>query len=222
MMNYLIAEEFVSINGEGRWAGALAHFLRFPSCNLNCSYCDTRWVNEKDFTASEMTLEQILDLVRSSGLRHVTVTGGEPLLQKGILPLLQALSALPLLQVEVETNGSIALAPLLRALPAVSFTMDYKLPSSGMEARMHLDNLKHLRAHDALKLVCGSREDLLRGKALVEAYGLAGRLPIFLSPVFGVLDPQEMVEFMKKEGLSMLRLQLQLHKFIWSPTQRGV
>lgn len=221
-MSYPVAEEFVSINGEGRWAGELAHFIRFPGCNLDCSYCDTKWVNEKHFTAKKMTTEEIFSLVRASGVRHVTLTGGEPLLQPRITPLLQALTEIPEVRVEVETNGSVKLAPFMEAAPGVSFTMDYKLPSSGMEARMCADNLLQLRPSDTLKLVCGGRADLERGKALIEEYGLAERVPVLLSPVFGAIEPVEIVEFMKEQKWFAARLQLQLHKFIWPPTQRGV
>lgn len=221
-MTYPLAERFVSINGEGQWAGKLSYFLRFPVCNLRCSYCDTKWVNEKGFTAKNLKLEEILAAVRASGVEQVTVTGGEPLLQPGMGDLLLALSELPGVQVEVETNGSVPLERFQAAAPRVSFTMDYKLPFSGMEERMHLPNLLLLRGRDALKLVCGSRGDLERARELLVEYNLSGRVPVFFSPVYGSLEPAEIVNFFKEAGLSQVRLQLQLHKFIWPPEQRGV
>ena len=100
--------------------------------------------------------------------------------------------------------------------------MDYKLPSSGMEQRMCLENMMHLTAADTVKFVCGSREDLARAAAVMRTYDLIERTHVYLSPVFGQIDPQEMVAFMMKEKLNDVRLQLQLHKFIWDPNERGV
>lgn len=220
-MTYPIAECFLSINGEGQRAGELAVFLRFPGCNLACSYCDTAWVNELDCTAEPMETEEILSFVASSGARNVTVTGGEPLLQPGMKELLRDLTGAGF-DVEVETNGSVDLAPFLKSAPGACFTMDYKLPGSGMEAQMHLPNLALLRREDTIKLVCGSREDLLRVKALLETGVISGGARLYISPVFGQISPEEIVAFMKKEKWAEVRLQLQLHKFIWPPELRGV
>jgi len=221
-MTYPVAERFVSINGEGRCAGQLALFLRFPGCNLACSYCDTAWVNEAGAPVENLEVDELLREVENSGVRHLTVTGGEPLLQPNIAALLSALSDLPSIQVEVETNGSVDLEPFMQAAPRVCFTMDYKLPYSGMEAKMHLGNLALLRETDCLKFVCGSRADLQRAKELIEAHQLDARVPVYLSPVFGTITADEMVTFMKEEALVGVRLQLQLHKFIWPPEMRGV
>lgn len=221
-MSYALVERFVSINGEGPKAGQLALFLRFPGCNLQCSYCDTAWANADSAPREWLSLAALSACVLRAGVSQVTITGGEPLMRNDMSRLLSTLSGLPNIQVEVETNGSIPLDPFLAAAPAVSFTMDYKLPSSGMESRMHLENLHLLRPTDSLKFVCGSRSDLIRAAALVQEYKLQTRTMVFLSPVFGQIEPLEMVEFMKAEGLSGLRLQLQLHKFIWPPEERGV
>lgn len=219
-MTYSLAERFVSINGEGQHVGLLAVFLRFPGCNLRCSYCDTQWANETDCTVESLSKEEILSYVAKTGVHHVTVTGGEPLLQAGIAELLQSLSMLPHVQVEVETNGSVDLSPFLKAAPLVHYTMDYKLPGSGMEPAMHRPNLTQLRETDTLKFVCGSASDLTRMSEILDKYPL--RVPIYLSPVFGQITPADMVDFMKDTALSQVRLQLQLHKFIWPPEQRGV
>lgn len=220
-MTYPIAECFLSINGEGQQAGELAVFLRFPGCNLACSYCDTAWVNEPDCLTEPMETEEILSFVKGTGAKNVTVTGGEPLLQPEIAALLRILAEAGY-DVEVETNGSIDLAPFQKIAPRVRFTMDYKMPGSGMETKMHRPNLTLLRREDTLKLVCSSREDLLRMKALLETGELETCAQLYISPVFGRITPQEIVEFMKKEKLAQVRLQLQLHKFIWPPEQRGV
>ena len=220
-MTYPIAECFLSINGEGQRAGELAVFLRFPGCNLACSYCDTAWATEPDCPAEPMETEEILSFVKGTGAQNVTVTGGEPLLQPGIAELLRVLTGAGY-DVEVETNGSVDLVPFLEAAPGARFTMDYKLPGSGMEAQMHRPNLALLRREDTLKLVCGSRKDLLRVKELLESGVFQGGARLYISPVFGEITPQEIVEFMKKEKLVQVRLQLQLHKFIWPPEKRGV
>ena len=106
-----VAERFVSINGEGRRAGELAVFLRFCKCNLQCSFCDTRWANSDDVDAEVMTTRQITSYVMSTGVQNVTLTGGEPLLQKNIGTLIASQDALGL-DIEIETNGSVPLKTL--------------------------------------------------------------------------------------------------------------
>lgn len=222
METFEVVELFESINGEGRKAGQLAQFVRFRGCNLNCSYCDTRWANEKDAAFAAMTGEEILAKLVASGIRNVTLTGGEPLAQKHIADLLELLAAQGSLQVEIETNGSIPLSPFLQIENRPSMTMDYKLPSSGMERFMCPDNLKLLQEQDTLKFVCGSGEDLARAAEIIKAYELCGRCAVYFSPVFGQIEPKDMVEFLKENRLNGVNLQLQLHKFIWNPEERGV
>jgi len=137
MCSLSVAEKFVSINGEGRRAGELAVFLRFCKCNLHCSFCDTRWANSDDVAAHAMTVKQLTDYVMSTGIKNVTLTGGEPLLQKHILDLIAALDACGL-YVEIETNGSVPLKTFAPFPINTSVTMDYKLPGSGMENFMCL------------------------------------------------------------------------------------
>lgn len=220
MGTFQLAESFVSINGEGQKAGELALFLRFTGCNLRCSYCDTMWANEADAPFTLKTTEELLQIAQDSGIINVTLTGGEPLLQPHIAELIEALLTDSHL-VEIETNGAVPLAPLLEKLTVrPSFTMDYKLPSSGMESQMCMDNFAHLCETDTLKFVCGSHEDLVRAKEIIDEYKPLCR--IYLSPVFGQIDPQDMVEFMKQNRMNGFRLQLQLHKFIWDPNEKGV
>lgn len=221
-MSYALVEHFVSINGEGPHAGALALFLRFPGCNLQCSYCDTTWANEANCPTESYSLDEIVDAVRTAQVAHVTITGGEPLLQPNMDDLLAALVTLPDRAIEIETNGSVLLTPFLQRTPSVSFTMDYKLPASGMEAFMQAENLGLLRERDSLKFVCGSLADLNRAAQLIREQDLTRRTKVFLSPVYGALHPATMVDFMKENALRGLRLQLQMHKFIWPPEQRGV
>lgn len=218
-MTFDLAEKFISINGEGRWAGELAVFLRFSGCNLRCSYCDTMWANEKDCVTTSNSIDDIERFVTNSGAKHVTVTGGEPLLQENIFALFELLTNLNV-QIEVETNGSVLLAPFMEKFPNASFTMDYKMPSSNMENKMCLQNLPILRCNDTLKLVSGSYSDLEKAKDLIDT--VDENVLIFLSPVFGEIEACDMVDYIIKNKLTRLKLQLQLHKYIWNPDEKGV
>lgn len=220
-MSYPVAEKFVSINGEGTRAGELAAFIRFKGCNLNCGYCDTKWANSADAPALWETAGEIRDFVEKSGVTNVTLTGGEPLLQKDLYTLIELLMKNGR-SVEIETNGSIPIAELSRKEYRPIFTMDYKLPSSGMEESMCRENFGYLEREDVVKFVSGSAVDLERAAQIIEEYALVGRCHVYISPVFGSIEPREIVEFMKERGLNGVRLQLQLHKFIWSPDAKGV
>ena len=184
-----VAEKFISINGEGTRAGELAVFVRFTSCNLRCSYCDTMWANEPGCPYEEMSPEQICDYVRSTGIKNVTLTGGEPLLQKDMGELIGLLIKNCCVRVEIETNGAVDLRPFAE-LPEGRpvFTMDYKLPSSGYEDRMRLLDRCH----------------------------------VYFSPVFGRIEPAEIVDFMLNKRMNKARIQIQMHKVIWDPNERGV
>lgn len=216
-----VVERFVSINGEGPRAGELAVFVRFQGCNLQCSYCDTRWANDPGCPFEDRSPQEIADEIRRDGIRNVTLTGGEPLLQPDMPLLLARLAEIPGLRVEVETNGSVPLAPFCGAARPV-FTMDYKLPGSGCEHAMVTDNFTLLKPEDTVKFVCGSLSDLERAEAVIRAYDLTGRCHVYLSPVFGAIDPADMVDYMARQKLNDVRLQLQMHKFIWDPDKRGV
>ena len=218
---YRLAEHFISINGEGQRAGHLALFLRFTGCNLRCSYCDTMWANDANAPHEAVTLDRIASIAQdalSQGVRFATLTGGEPLLQPGIGGVIALLTELGM-QPEIETNGSVPLEDFCTP-HRPSFTMDYKLPSSGMEAHMCVENFALLQRCDTVKFVCGSREDVLRAKEIAVQY--RPQCPLFLSPVFGKIEPAEIVEIMKAQHMGDFRLQLQLHKFIWNPNERGV
>ncbi len=222
-MLYKVVEKFTSINGEGLRAGQLAVFIRFSSCNLDCNYCDTSWANEPGVAYESMTAEQIYNYIINSGLRNVTLTGGEPLLQENISELLLLLGRNENLRIEVETNGSIDLGPFLQLdNKNVAFTMDYKLPFSGMERQMLISNLKYLGEKDILKFVVQDVEELKFVKDLITAYNLQGKTNLFISPVYGAIDPETIVEYMLAQGWNDVNLQVQLHKIIWGQDSRGV
>lgn len=213
-----LAEIFNSIDGEGIRAGKLATFIRLAGCNLRCSYCDTPYA----LALSDGKEISVDDIVRTIGENHyITITGGEPLIHPETKELVQKLASLGY-EVNIETNGSIDITPFL--LHDVIITMDYKCPSSGWEPAMILSNLERLRKGDVLKFVV-SKEDLPAVRMILRNYKIQAQ--IYLSPVFGAIEPVEIVEFMRQlqtEGLDMdnARVQLQLHKYIWEPNKRGV
>lgn len=219
-----VVEKFVSIDGEGPRAGELAAFIRFKGCNLNCTYCDTKWANRADCEARDESADELAAWVQRAGIRNVTLTGGEPLLQRGIGELIARLID-DGCRVEVETNGSIDIAPFC-ADPAHRpvFTLDCKLSgaSAACVQAMRPENYQYLGPHDSVKFVCGSREDLESARQIIEAYDLERTCHVFLSPVFGQIQPVTIVDFMEKQKLNGVRLQLQLHKIIWDPMTRGV
>lgn len=222
MANFKVVEIFESINGEGRRVGQLAIFIRLQKCNLNCSYCDTRWANGDDAPYTLMSEDEIYDRILKSGIKNITLTGGEPLLHKDVEILLEKIGENPNLSLEIETNGSIELEKFSKLKNPPLFTMDYKLPSSKMENKMCLDNFKYLTLKDTVKFVVGTIEDLKKAKEIIERYSLIGKCAVYFSPVFNFIDPVEIVEFMKENRLNGVNLQLQIHKFIWDPESKGV
>ncbi|MDO4460453.1 MAG: putative 7-carboxy-7-deazaguanine synthase QueE [Clostridia bacterium] len=213
-------EKFCSINGEGTRAGELAVFVRFKGCNLRCSYCDTMWANEADCPYTEESPEEIVKYVLDTGIRNVTLTGGEPLLQNDIKELINLLLDAGL-RVEIETNGAVSLAPFCD-YKRLAFTMDYKLPSSGCEDKMILGNFELLCENDTVKFVSGSEEDLEKALDIINRYKLTERCHVYFSPVFGSIEPVKIVDFMLGNKLNEARLQIQMHKVIWDPNERGV
>jgi 7-carboxy-7-deazaguanine synthase len=222
MATYDVVEKFVSINGEGTRAGQLAVFVRFAGCNLNCSFCDTKWANEKNVAAQKLTETEIVDYIKSTGVTNVTLTGGEPLLRDGMRELLAALRDIHGIYVEIETNGSVDIEEFRIDENFPAFTMDYKLPGSGMEQCMNLENFEKLKKSDTVKFVAGSRQDLERAKEVIDKNGLLRKCSVYFSPVFGRIEPREIVEFMVENRMNGVNMQLQMHKFIWEPDRKGV
>jgi 7-carboxy-7-deazaguanine synthase len=217
-----VVEKFVSINGEGRRCGQLATFIRFAGCNLNCGYCDTAWANDRKVAFDPMTAEEVYAYIKDTQVTNVTLTGGEPLLQQDMGELLELLSQDTELYVEIETNGSVLLSKFSGLENPPSFTMDYKLPSSGMERMMALENFDHLTEKDTVKFVSGSMVDLEKARELINKYKLTEKTSIFISPVFGDIELESIVDFMKDNQMNGVNMQVQLHKIIWDPNERGV
>ena len=183
MAIYKVVEIFKSINGEGKKSGQLTMFIRFQKCNLCCTYCDTKWAIKESAPYTLMSDEEIYNKVIESGVKNVTLTGGEPLIQYEIEDLLLRFSNNKEISVEIETNGSISIENLTKMKNGPSFTMDYKLPASQMEEHMFLDNFKHLRGNDTVKFVAMDSNNLERLKEIVYKYDLIGKCNVYLSPV---------------------------------------
>ena len=213
----LVNEIFSSIEGEGIRSGYPVTFIRLYGCNLHCSYCDTRYSCEGgDF--KQMSVDEILDVVADLGFHRVTVTGGEPLIHKDVNELLMALIKAGY-EVNIETNGAVYVAPYTHSAKMI-ITLDYKSISSGENASMWLSNIPLLRKRDVLMFVVGSQEDLDDMRRIVIDYNPI--CSIYVSPIFGKIEPKEIVEYIKEHKLENCRVQLQMHKFIWPPQQRGV
>lgn len=231
MDKFKVVEIFSSIEGEGIRSGYLTTFIRLHGCNLSCSYCDSSYAC-KGNEYTEMSFEEIYNKVQKFGNYRVTLTGGEPLLTEDAWRMANLL-AIPGYEINIETNGSIALSESKHR--NIFYTMDYKCPSSGMEEHMVIPNLEILMKTaeidlpNVLKFVVGNSGDLNTMKKIIEGYNLlhkenigAPKVEIFVSPVFGKIDMQQIVNFMKKNNMKNVRIQTQLHKQIWNPEMRGV
>jgi len=214
-----VIEKFVSINGEGLKQGELAVFIRFANCNLRCSYCDTKYSFDNP-KYTEESIDDIVNYIKEQNVRNITLTGGEPLIQKDVDILMQRLSDLGYM-IEIETNGSIDIKPFIN-IPNVSFTLDYKLPVSLMEKHMNLNNYKYITKNDSVKFVCGTIEDLNKSLSVIKENDLINKTNCMISPVFNMIELPKIVEFLIKNNLNGVKMCLQIHKFIWDPNKRGV
>ena len=217
---YKVNEIFLSIDGEGYRTGLPVVFIRLYGCNLNCSYCDTRYSCEQQ-EYKEMSLYDILAQVLSYGVPRVTLTGGEPLIHPGVKDLIVSLVANDI-EVNIETNGAVDLDEFIefKYNSKVIFTMDYKCKSSGMEEKMILSNLVFLQPKDVIKFVVSNYNEMEEMEYILEASKCKAQA--YVSPVFGAIEPKELVEYVLDNGLNDVKVQVQLHKIIWEPTKRGV
>ena len=209
-----VCEIFLSIQGESTYAGLPCVFIRMSGCNLRCAYCDTTYAYEEGMELSE---EDIFKQAVSYGISLIEITGGEPLMQKDVFQLIKRLldSSLTVL---VETNGSINFSGVDRRAIII---MDIKSPGSGMCEMMDLENLRLLKSQDELKFVIADRGDYEWTRDFIRKHGLSGKCTILLSPVFGVFSPRDLSRWMLDDRLRA-RLNLQLHKYIYGPEERGV
>ena len=214
-----VNEIFGSIDGEGLRTGELATFIRLAGCNLRCRYCDTSYAL-KNCDGKEMSIDEILNEAHKIGFKNITLTGGEPLIHKNVNELINRLIVEDF-NVNIETNGSIDITPYLKN--NVLITMDYKTPGSGEVEKMLLSNISKLRESDVLKFVC-NKDDLEHVTKVLKEY--KPKCYVYLSPIFNEIEPYELVDYLKELNkeidTSKIRVQVQLHKIIWDPTERGV
>ena len=212
-----VVEQFLSVQGESSYAGKLCWFIRFAGCNLNCSYCDTKYA-KKFSDGSLMSIATLVDKAISSGAEIIEVTGGEPLLQAGVAELCKELLATGL-TILMETNGSLAIDKLPSGVIKV---MDVKLPSSGESDNIHYANFSQLNPHDEVKFVISNRADYDFAKQIIDKYlGTNIEREILFSPVWDDITPATLARWVVADKLKV-RVQLQLHKYIWPPEMRGV
>ncbi len=194
------------------------------ACNLRCVYCmpegDVCFKNDNGLTDDE--IKYLIDIFGDIGLKKIRFTGGEPLLDENVSELIGSILMMPKVEIEIETNGSVPIRYYKERDNRLTMTMDYKLPSSNMEENMCLENMEYLKPWDVVKFVIGSREDLNRAKEIIERFRLCEKAIVYFSPVFGKIEPEEIVEFMKENKLNKVRFQIQIHKVVWDPDKTGV
>ena len=210
-----VNEIFHSIQGESTHAGRRCVFVRLTACDLRCTWCDTPYAFHE---GRRMAIEDVLAEVERYECDTVELTGGEPLLQKDVYPLMDQLLARGR-TVLVETGGHVSLAGVP---PGVHTIMDIKCPGSGESHRMNWENLARLDADDEVKFVIRDRPDYDYARDVLRRHALDVKVgAVLFSPVHGVLDPKTLSEWVLEDRLPV-RVQLQVHKYIWSPETRGV
>ena len=210
-----INEIYLSVQGESTWAGLPCVFVRLTFCDLRCSYCDTEYAF---YDGKKQSLGEIVAAVLQYDCPLVEITGGEPLLQRNVLPLMTMLADAGR-TVLLETSGA---HDISHVDPRVHRIMDLKTPGSGEVERNLFSNIEHLTPNDEVKFVIGSREDYEWSREQLQEHRLAQRCrAVLFSPIFGRIDPRQIVEWILADKLPV-RFQLQMHKFIWTPTERGV
>jgi 7-carboxy-7-deazaguanine synthase len=243
MSSLVVNEIYLSLQGESTFAGLPCVFVRLTACNLRCSYCDTAYAfNEGRKMDADEIVKRVNELAApyknlqiTSKLPLIEFTGGEPLLQKQVVPLMANLADLGY-TILVETSGAIDISPLDTRVRRI---MDLKCPSSGESERNFLPNLRHLKSTDEVKFVIGTEEDYQWAKEMITKHRLDLICPLLFSWV-SPLQPHQQAGSLKKvpDGMKVItrlqlvekivtdalpvRFQLQMHKFIWPPDERGV
>lgn len=210
-----VNEIFHSIQGESSHAGRPCVFVRLTACDLRCSWCDTAYAF---YEGTKMSVDEVVSAVNAYGCNVVEITGGEPLLQKDVYPLMDRLLR-DGRTVLLETGGHLSVAAVPEGVVRV---IDVKCPGSGESERNCWANLDSLRATDEIKFVIKDRPDYEYAREVCASHGLPGRCAaVLFSPVHGVLNPRDLAEWILADRLAV-RLQLQAHKYIWDASTRGV
>ena len=208
-----INEIFYSIQGESSFNGMPCIFIRLTYCNLRCSYCDTEYAF---YEGQDMSIQDIIHEIQRYDCKLVEVTGGEPLMQEECINLMKTLLNKNY-QVMLETGGSL---PLNEVPKKVIKIVDFKCPSSNMSKKNDWAIIKNLNSKDEVKFVIGDKDDYEWTKKKINEYNLNDKTILF-SPVHDILDPKILSDWILKDNLKV-RLQMQLHKYIWSPETKGV
>ncbi|HIJ89851.1 MAG: radical SAM protein [Desulfobulbaceae bacterium] len=211
-----LSEVFYSIQGESSFAGYPCLFFRLSGCNLRCSYCDAKYTYEEPATPTTVS-DLLIEAAQYPNVHHIEITGGEPLLQEEVYPLMDGLLAAGR-TVLLETNGSLGIE---RVPKEVIRIVDLKCPDSTMAEKMNLANLYLLMPHDEIKFVLSSRADYDWAKAMMGEHRLAEKAKVILSPVTNRLQPALLAQWLMADALPA-RLQLQLHTLLWPGLKRGV
>lgn len=218
-----VLEIFTSVEGEGIRVGEPVTFVRLFGCNMRCDYCDTSYSYCPSEKVVSMTVREIIAAVDVGGPKSVTLTGGEPLIHPHVDKLIKELCAKGY-RVNVETNGSVDSKQFRKFhIDNLFFTMDWKSISSGVERTMRThnpDHFKNLRKTDVIKFVVGTKADLDDMKQMIEMIRPVAKL--YVSPIFGMIEPAEIADYILANKLYDVRLQVQLHKIVWPPEMRGV
>ena len=209
-----INEIYASIQGESSHTGLPCVFIRLTGCNLRCSWCDTAYAF---YDGKNLTVEETLQKVETFGLPLVELTGGEPLLQEDVYPLMEALLKKGY-RVMLETSGAL---PIDKVPEKVIKILDIKCPGSGEEKKNHLENLKFLSPHDEVKFVLLDRADYEWSRDMLRKYDMVPSKQVLFSPVYDKLNLKDLSQWILKDRLAV-RLQTQLHKVIWSKDAIGV
>ncbi len=209
-----VNEIYYSIQGESTFAGKPCVFIRLTYCNLRCSYCDTEYAF---YEGEDKSIEEVIEEVKKYDSKLVEVTGGEPLVQKEAIHLMRKLCD-DGYQVLLETGGSL---PIDSVDKRVRVILDLKCPSSKMKGKNLYENLDHLKPIDEVKFVIGTREDYEWAKEIINKYKINEKCEILFSVVFNKLEPLTLTNWILEDKLNV-RFQLQMHKFIWKPEERGV
>ncbi len=211
-----VTEIFKSIQGESTFAGLPCIFIRLTGCNLRCSWCDTEYAFHG---GTKMTLDDVMDKVSAFDGKLVEVTGGEPLLQDEVYPLMDRLLA-DRYQVLLETSGE---RPIDRVPAEVVKIVDVKCPDSGEPDTFRLENLDRLQPHDQVKFVLGTRRDYEFARDFTRSHGLPERVAaVIFSPAHGQVDLERMAQWILADRVENVRFGSQLHKLIWGPDAQGV
>ena len=209
-----INEIYYSVQGESTHTGRPCIFIRLTYCNLRCSYCDTEYAF---YEGKDMEIAQIISEIQQWDCNLVEVTGGEPLFQEECIDLLHELINSNY-EVMLETGGSLSISKVPKKVIKI---VDFKCPGSKMEKKNLWSIVDDLQDHDEVKFVIGNREDFDWAKDKITEYSLDKICTLLFSPTFGKIDPQLIVEWILADNLPV-RMQMQMHKMIWSPEEKGV